>query len=73
MREELTWARVTRLHIVTAIAAVALITRDRVAWFDPAQAGMALLGDNLHAPDNIQAFLDRAGVAPPTGPWASRK
>lgn len=46
---------------------------DRVAWFDPAEAGVALLGDNLRASGLIQDFLDRAAVAPPSGPWATRK
>lgn len=44
---------------------------ERVAWFDPAQAGVALLGDNIHASGEIQDFLDRSGVAPPSGPWAA--
>ena len=45
---------------------------ERVAWFDPAQAGVALLGDNLHASGKIQDFLNRAGIAPPSGPWSAR-
>ena len=44
---------------------------DHVAWFDPAEAGVSLLGDNIHAPAEIQDFLNRAGITPPTGPWAS--
>lgn len=44
---------------------------ERVAWFDPAQAGVALLGDNLSASGKIQNFLNREGIAPPSGPWAA--
>lgn len=46
---------------------------SRIAWYDPAQAGKALLGDNLNASPTIQEFLDTHGIAPPTGPWASAK
>jgi len=44
----------------------------RIAWIDPADAGTALLGDNLRADGHIQAFLDKAGISPPTGPWATK-
>lgn len=44
---------------------------DRIAWFDPSRAGTALLGDNIHASGKIQEFLDRSGVAPPSGPWTA--
>lgn len=46
--------------------------RHQIAWFDPGQTGRALLGDNLSASGRIQSFLDSAGIAPPTGPWATR-
>ena len=44
---------------------------ERVAWFDPGAAGAALLGDDLGASGRIQDFLNGAGIAPPSGPWAA--
>ena len=45
--------------------------RERIAWFDPGEAGVVLLGDSLSASRQIQSFLNRAGIAPPSGPWAT--
>jgi len=45
----------------------------RIAWFDPAEAGTALLGDDLRASGHIQTFLDSAGIAPPSGQWATKQ
>lgn len=45
---------------------------SRIAFFDPGQAGVALLGDNMSASGHIQDFLNSTRMAPPTGPWAPR-
>lgn len=43
----------------------------RIAFFDPGQAAVGLLGDNLSASGRIQAFLNETHLAPPSGPWAA--
>lgn len=42
----------------------------RVAWVDPADAGIELLGDDISAGGRIKEFLREHHVAPPHGPWA---
>lgn len=46
---------------------------QRIAWFDPGDAGVTLLGDNLSALGQIQNFLNQAGIAPPAGPWSAAR
>ena len=46
--------------------------RHQIAWFDPGQTGLALLGNNPSASGPIRSFLDSARIAPPSGPWATR-
>jgi len=45
--------------------------RRRVAWIDPSDAGLCLLGDDFSAKGKITRFLKANNVAPPTGPWAA--
>jgi len=42
----------------------------RVAWIDPDNAGMALLGDNLSADGHIEDFLRENRIQPPDGRWS---
>jgi hypothetical protein len=42
----------------------------RIAWIDPAEAGIALLGDDISAPGHIATYLREHKVTPPTGHWA---
>jgi hypothetical protein len=45
--------------------------RRRVAWIDPSDAGLCLLGDDFSAKEKNTRFLKAKNVAPPTGPWAA--
>ena len=42
----------------------------RIAWFDPGQAGVQLLGDSFRAEERIGNFLDDNGLRPPSGLWS---
>jgi hypothetical protein len=46
---------------------------SRVAWYDPGEAGIALLGDRLSAGPTVQRFLDMNRITPPHGPWAHKE
>lgn len=44
----------------------------RITFYDPGQAAVALLGDNMSASGQIKDFLNSTHIAPPRGPWGSR-
>jgi hypothetical protein len=56
--------------VITIGEAVNKQFAGRIAWFDPADAGSALLGDNMRARGHIQDFLNDTGIAPPHGRWS---
>jgi hypothetical protein len=45
---------------------------DRVLWFDPGEAAVGLLGDDLSAAKKISSFLTRTGLTPPSGRWKAQ-
>lgn len=59
--------------IIDIAAALKAQYGERLDWFDPAEAGTGLLGDDLTARSKITTFLVEAGLTPPTGPWSKPK